>query len=190
MLLSVLACLATGSPRKVATITVNELYRSSDLVVIAEVKGIRNLSGIKIATADVQQIFKGRPAIKSVDLVAEEVWNCDISTAIKGERVLLYLRTTNIESPFDGQTRQIANLGSQYRAKGSRLYDICHSGRGRFQLAKGKTDYTVQVLFVENRFGDDAWKVNPDVRLPNGKLVRNMVKDSGHIKVTDMLTYR
>lgn len=190
MLLQVLTCLATGSLGKVATITVNELFRNSDLVVIAEVKEIRKVSGIQIASADIQQTFKGEPAIKSVDFVAESAWSCDISTAIKGERVLLYLSTSNFESPIYEEFKQIANLASQYRAKGLQLYGISHSGRGRFQLTNGKTGPTVQVFFVESRLGDDTWKVNPEVRLPNGKLVHNLVKDKGYIKISDLLTYR
>ena len=86
MLLQILCCLAGGSFKKVATITVNELFRSSALIVLADVKSVGKMSGVHVATAQVNRIIKGKSKSNTVTFVAERTWTCDISKAIAGRK--------------------------------------------------------------------------------------------------------
>ena len=161
----------------------------SPVIVRAKVDSIEKVVGIRVAIATVLDTYKGRVSGEKVAFVAQPTWICDVSSASKGESVLLYLYPAEPKPPRS-EILDVTGALNHLKQLGRPLFYVSHSGRGRFQLTKGKTDFTVQVLFVESKLRDDSWKVNPDVRLPNGKLVRNMIKDKGHIKVSDLLTYR
>jgi hypothetical protein len=114
------ACVALGMlflavPRlsaKVAALQLDELVEGSDLIVLAEVESVtKPLIGERKATARVLEVWKGSP-IETVRFIASPTWTCDISEAVEGETVVLFL------------------------AKGDnpRFYTIAHSGRGRMPL--------------------------------------------------------
>ncbi len=188
MLLPVLVCLLTLVVKKVAPITVSELYKMSPVIVRAQVFSIAKASGVRIATAKVLSTYKGQ-ASATVSFVAEKTWTCDTSNATTGEDVLLYLILAKPEQPTS-DVLDVADAVKRFNQQGKPLFYICGSGRGRLPLTKGKTDFTLPVEFVQSNLGDDAWEVNFGVRLPNGKLCRHIKKDNYTISLKNILTYR
>jgi hypothetical protein len=96
---------------KVASIRFEELVESSDLIVVAEVDSVNRSLLKRYAQARVTEVWKGAETA-SVEFLASPTWTCDISAAIEGERVVLFL--------------------TQGKRPGS--YTIAYSGRGRMPL--------------------------------------------------------
>lgn len=188
MLLAALTCLTSVSAKKVAPITVNQLYQMSPVIVRAQVFSIAKASGVRIATAKVLDTFKGQAGV-TVSFVAQKTWTCDVSNAKTGEEVLLYLIPAKPESDVRDMV-DVSDAVKRFNEQGKPLFYIGHSGRGRLALTKGKTDFTLPVTFVQNNFSDDRWNVNADTRLPNGKLCRHVKKDDYTITLTNILSYR
>jgi hypothetical protein len=189
MLLTAFTCLATASSKKVKAISVNELYKMSPVIVRAKVDSIEKVVGIKVAMATVFDTYKGRVNGAKVAFVAQPTWICDVSSAKKGESVLLYLYPAE-PNPPRSEILDVTGALNHLKQLGQRLFYVSHSGRGRFQLTKGKFDFTVPVEFVQGNMGDDGWKVNPETGLMNGKLCRLVKKDSYTITLKNMLSYR
>ncbi len=97
---------------KVGALQLDELVEGSDLIVLAEVESVtKPLIGERKATARVLEVWKG-PPIETVRFIASPTWTCDISEAVEGETVVLFLA----------------------RGDHPRFYTIAHSGRGRMPL--------------------------------------------------------
>lgn len=97
---------------KVAAVQLEELAQGSDLIVLAKVESVtKSLTGKQHATARVWETWKGLPQ-ETIKFAASPTWTCDISEAMEGETVVLFL----VKS---------ARRGS---------YTIAHSGRGRLPL--------------------------------------------------------
>ena len=93
---------------KVKSLNVNEISSYSDVIVIAEIISVnRNFIGKKIAKARVIEVLKGEVQNK-FEFGASPSWACDISHAVSGESVLLFLN----------------------KEEGKNKYTITHSGRG------------------------------------------------------------
>ncbi len=189
MLLTAFTCLATASFKKVKAISVNELYKMSSVIVRAKVDTIEKVVGIRVAMATVLDTFKGRVNGARVAFVAQPTWTCDICNAKKGEDILLYLYPAE-PGPPRSEVLDVTGAFNHLKQLGRPLFYVSHSGRGRFQLTKGKLDFTVPVEFVQSNMGDDGWKVNPETGLLNGKLCRHVKKDSYTITLKNMLSYR
>jgi len=70
--------------------TLEGLTRNASLIVVAQVENVNEKDGVKVATARVIDVWKGRsPGI--VQFRASRSWTCDASTAIPGETVVLFL---------------------------------------------------------------------------------------------------
>jgi hypothetical protein len=68
---------------KVATISIGELARESDLMMVAEVQRVEVKAGVKIARVRVIRFVKGE-AECPIAFVAEPTWTCDTSAAVQG----------------------------------------------------------------------------------------------------------
>lgn len=112
-LVAILAACAVASQAfaKVASISFEQLVQSSDIIVVAKVKSVGHLIDKRYAEATVVEVWKGTPA-ERVEFLAAPTWTCDISEAIEGETVLLFLT----------------------KGGDSGSYAIAHSGRGRLPL--------------------------------------------------------
>lgn len=178
--LSIIAVAAT--PKKVATITVNELYKQSKVIVLAEVESITFVAKTKIATAKILKTYKGKPVGQTVKFVAQETWACDISNAIRGEKVLLYLVSTTAGIKDEGVTAAAKELAT----KGAMLYSIGHSGRGRLPIDPSKPDPSLATQAAEKR----NWSINLNLEIPDSKYIQKTSKDQGTIKISDLITYQ
>ncbi len=99
----------------IGIIPLRQLVSQVDLIVVAHIIGIEQQGEARFgaAIARVDEVWKGSPDLElRVNLARRSV--CDISTAIKGEQVLLFLE------------RDPASGGSDYR--------IGHEGRGRMPI--------------------------------------------------------
>jgi len=79
-----------------ALISAEKLLAGSDVVVLAEITGVRRYLGppqeLRVATARVIETWKGSTRESQLDFVASPGWfACDTSNAKKGERVVLFL---------------------------------------------------------------------------------------------------
>jgi hypothetical protein len=114
-----LALLALAWPAQgfsyVLSIPLARLVAESDLIVVATVESVRKpflaLFGKKRAVARVIEVWKGAPG-ETVRFRASPGWTCDISDAVVGETVLLFL----------------------CRRVGTSTLDIAHHGRGRMPI--------------------------------------------------------
>lgn len=93
------------------SVTLDELYKHSEAVVIGEVAGVVIVNGHRYADIQVERIIKG--AVEhTVRVVAESTWRCDVSNAVQaGARVVLFVG------------KRDAKLGA---------HTIEHAGRGYF----------------------------------------------------------
>jgi hypothetical protein len=117
--LTVVLCLGSSTLARVADLSLAELVKESELIVVARVIAVedgpantkrhnREYPSLKVATAQVLETWKGQ-AQREVQYVASPTWLCDTSYAAKGEKVVLFLTSW----------------------PGSRSFWIVHSGRGR-----------------------------------------------------------
>ena len=70
--------------------TLEMLTRTANLIVVAQVENVTEKGDVSIATARVIDVWKGQPAA-TVKFRASKSWICDVSTAIPGETVVLFL---------------------------------------------------------------------------------------------------
>jgi hypothetical protein len=103
---------AVPASAKVAIIQIEELVARSDVIVVATVTGISPSPGNRHVSAGavVERTLKGSMT-GTFRFLASPTWTCDVSTAVQGETVLLFLKRRP-----DGH------------------FIIGHSGRGRMPL--------------------------------------------------------
>ena len=77
---------------RVATIEVSTLIKTSTMIMVGRVIDVTTDKGARIAHVKVQTIYKGKK-LKSVDVLAQRTWVCDISDAAKGEVALFFLHS-------------------------------------------------------------------------------------------------
>ena len=70
--------------------TLEGLTRNASLIVVAQVENVNEKDGVKVATARVIDVWKGRSE-GTVQFRASRSWTCDASTAIPCETVVLFL---------------------------------------------------------------------------------------------------
>ncbi len=128
--------LAVPAQARVARTTLVDLARNADAIVIARVEGVPSFDGLPVARAVPTRVLKGNLGQGPLHFVAGPTWSCDMSTAVRGETVLLFLNRA--------ETDRFSRKG--YRQPGARvpvkpLYTLAHSGRGRMPLrtVQGRT---------------------------------------------------
>jgi hypothetical protein len=182
MVLAALGLIIAATPIKVATIAVNELFKQSKVITLAEVESITFVAKTKIATAKILKTYKGKPTGQTVKFVAQETWACDISNAIKGEKVLLYLVSTSTGIKDEGVNAAAKELAT----KGEMLYSIGHAGRGRIPILSTESEPTVPTHAADER----GWSINLNLEVPDSKHIQKISKDLGTIKISDLITYQ
>ncbi len=76
---------------KSVSVTLDELYKHAEAVVIGEVAGVVIVNGHRYADIQVEQVLKGEVE-PTVRVIAESTWRCDVSNAVQaGARVVLFL---------------------------------------------------------------------------------------------------
>ena len=70
--------------------TLEGLTRAASLIVVAQVEKVNKKGNVNVATARVIDVWKGQSA-EIVQFRASRSWVCDISEAIPGETVVLFL---------------------------------------------------------------------------------------------------
>jgi hypothetical protein len=131
---------ASPAPAKVAAITLRELARDSDSIVVATVESIAVVDGMKVATIVPEETLKGQIRTEKFYLLASPTWACDMSNAEAGEHVLLFVNRvdgTEIDRKLLRQPAAHISLKPLYR--------IANAGRGRMPFYKTGAETYVSV---------------------------------------------
>ncbi|MEQ1934378.1 MAG: hypothetical protein ABL962_10960 [Fimbriimonadaceae bacterium] len=171
--------LAAVASASVGSIDLAELAKQTAMVVIADVRKVETIGGIKIATADVVSKVKGQPDSR-VYFVAQPTWKCDISSAAPGERVLLFLNAIKDSKAKGSPDLRAAN--QEIARRGASLYLIAHSGRGQIVLRKAQG----WSASVEHQF-DKRWELQVNLVLPKGSQVKKENAKTGRVELSTML---
>ena len=139
-----LSWLAIGVQAKVATISIGELARASDLILVAEVQRVEVKAGVQVARVRVIRFIKGE-AECPIAFVAEPTWTCDTSAAVPGERVLLYLTAAVAPQERTMNGKNVGAVQASCKREGTQLYVLSHSGRGRIRLSLTKGQWVAPV---------------------------------------------
>lgn len=105
---------------KIAGMSLVEMIKRSEMVVLAKVEKIEERKDFRRATATVSEVWKGRP-IENVQFSALSTWTCDITSANVGETVVLFLakgKSGDLEIMVSGRGRMpIKAIGSEQYAE-------------------------------------------------------------------------
>jgi hypothetical protein len=136
------------TPAKVASITLEDLIRFSDAVVVGRVARLevvhrpsndlgwaaepsRRLGAeIPFAEVEVLEVLKGAPDLRRLIYLAAPTWTCDITSAELGETALLFLGDASQSELFDGGLRRRVRASFPDGA----WMEVMWSGRGRMPL--------------------------------------------------------
>lgn len=175
---------------KVATISIKDIAQSSQVIVVADVIEIVDRSGVRVAMAKVVRGLKGAVPNDTIEFVAEKTWTCDISNAVLGERVLLYLIKVRDRDGVTMFKQDLSKAASMSRSAGRVLYELYHSGRGRIVINRSKDG---DWLAVKRRSGD-PWTLNVNLTAPKKVRVfnsqpvdRRPLNATGRVLLTDIL---
>ena len=137
--------LASTSFAEAGTMTLGELIKFSDCIVIGRVVNAR-VDGKRIAELEVTQVLKGDPSWKRVRFYAFPFWACDISDARENERGLFFLTSDPVGDPKE-------KVPVEKDSDGIAIFFITHSGRGRmiFERTEGQ-DYVYAYKGGEVKF--------------------------------------
>ena len=174
----------------VGTIGVNRLAIGSQVIAVADVTEIVERSGVRVAVAKVVRGLKGAVPNDTIEFVAEKTWTCDISNAVLGERVLLYLIKVRDRDGVTMFKQDLSKAASMSRSAGRVLYELYHSGRGRIVINRSKDG---DWLAVKRRSGD-PWTLNVNLTAPKQVRVfnsqpvdRRPLNATGRVLLTDIL---
>lgn len=182
--LSLCIAVSASANYKVATISLEALAKQSDAIVIAEVTEIVTRAGVRVAIAKVlESVRPGSPTGK-IEFIAEPTWTCDISSAVVGERVLLYLDKVRKGARVTMLKQDLAKAASKSRNAGRTLYALGHSGRGRLVLTKSREDWIIRI----SRWQDgNVWNLNISLMLPSEVEVRVDGPLKGRVALSDIV---
>ncbi|MCH7905607.1 MAG: hypothetical protein IH944_13710 [Armatimonadetes bacterium] len=138
------------------------ITRSSQVIVVADVTQIVDRSGVRVAVARVVRGLKGAAPNESIEFVAEGTWACDVSNAVIGERVLLFLREAWDRSGASAYKLDLGQAAMKSRSAGRVLYEIVHAGQGRILINRSNGG---DWLAVEKR-SENLWYLNANVTAP------------------------
>ena len=125
----VIALLSTAQA-KVAPATLAMMVETSTYIVVADVTNVsEDRDGYWWATAHVREVWKGSPT-EEIRFLASATWTCDTSGAVKGERVVLFLR----EAANRQWSKRATRFFRMSRLKAGSSLLIAHSGRGRMPI--------------------------------------------------------
>lgn len=142
--LALVVALATPAHAKIGQASLGQLVQRSAAIAVVKVTWVGEVAGSRVARAEVVTSYRGPAAGQELIFLAERTWACDVSTAVAGETVLVFL--------YDMPDPRRARLAAAVK-KGTPLYVIGHGGRGRLPLV---TDDRGTVR-VEKRVGTPEW---------------------------------
>lgn len=85
------ATFAMAVKAEVSSISLEELTKNSDLVIVGKVISVKEVGEEEIAKVDVLNTLKGNVQ-KSVFVSVTQTWACDVSDAVVGETALFFFR--------------------------------------------------------------------------------------------------
>lgn len=140
---------------KVAPSTFDDLVKYADLIVIADVIDIHLEKKTAIAEAKITETLKGDSKLTTAYFLASPTWTCDISTANKGENVLLFLNTVKDRSEVNERAKRFERPVQLPNEGYDPLFVLSDFGRGYMpiQAVEGKPHadvYTVEVLLPDS----------------------------------------
>jgi hypothetical protein len=147
---------------RVGTIDVGVLARESEVVVVGTVTYVGNVGGVKVAFVDRTEFIKGF-AFDRIAFVAEKTWACNTSSAVVGERVLLYLEEIP-DSRLAFRELDLVGAKKACARTGTSLFSLGHSGRGRIPLFQRGKDWYAKVGLS----GDYPPELNVNLTIPRG----------------------
>jgi hypothetical protein len=113
-----------------ASIPLESLTNSADVIAVAKVDKVTKISGAKVAEATVIRPLKGLKEKQQFTFLAEGTWTCDTSHAVEGETVFIFLRQPNLGEDFLKKHPKFKSEQAQ-RFPNVPFYEISHSGSGR-----------------------------------------------------------
>jgi hypothetical protein len=155
---------------EVPSVTIADLIRFSDAVVVGRVERVqiihrpqdevesgseflKELGGeVRFAEISISRILKGRADRKRVIFLAARTWTCDVTTAVAGETALLFLGDEDDGADFD------ENMRRRVRAefpKGQWMH-LAWSGYGRMPLRTTSGVVRVEWPMFVVEWPDDA----------------------------------
>lgn len=141
MILEVIVTAGMLAPPSVGPMSLFEMVRDSDAVVVARVvaseelpleSGTRSWIGrgpLKLGRLEVEQWIKGAPTGSSLVFLNQGTWTCDITGAEVGERALWFLVRDGCDSSY---RPHISGYDSTFGD--APLHRVLHSGRGQMNL--------------------------------------------------------
>ena len=138
------AVVVVGLPAfgKVAPTSFDRLIAKSDVIVVAEVDAVeQDANGYSWATATVKEARKGSPS-RTFRFFATGAWTCDISHALKGETVVLFLLSVQ-NREWVPRTSSFSSTGPPV-TRGQHSLVIAHSGRGRMPVSSNNGEEYVR----------------------------------------------
>lgn len=134
LLAALLAAAGLGAAvdARVGRISLPDLVKHSDAIVVARVDGLLSFDGLITARATAVRVLKGDAAPgASFYFVADSTWACDTSTAVRGETALLFLR----RGKSDRVERRLIGKPAA-RVTAEPFFFIEHAGRGRMPIRR------------------------------------------------------
>jgi len=144
---AVLTTAANITHGKVGSTTLEALTKSADAIAVAKVVKVTKISGVKVAQATVTRQLKGLSDKQRFAFLAEKTWACDMSHAVEGETVLIFLSRLNSR----GFLEDFLNKHPQFESERTKhlknvpFYQIAHAGQGRMTVFdKEGVDYLTE----------------------------------------------
>jgi len=122
-------------------ITLDELAKQSQCIVLGQVNRVRTLDGVHIAEAVVIRTLKGTSGPR-VYFMGQPIRSNEVVEAKVGTTYLLFLRSLKSSELPDTAFRSVgvgnlnAFLGKVSEGYGDKIYTIAHSGRGQMAVVK------------------------------------------------------
>ena len=133
--LTILMALAAASTcfAEAGTMTLKDMIRRSEYVVLGKVSRVEVVDGVKLAEIEVGRTLKGDPGVTRLYYWASPQWMCDVSNAEVGEEGLYFL--WNLEKELSKPSEAHLQFLEEARpfTQGARVYMLEHSGRGRLR---------------------------------------------------------
>jgi hypothetical protein len=119
---------ATDAHATLAPVTLDDLARRSDAIILGHVAGVHRVYGHLVAEVETIRVVKGPAATRSF-VLAEPTWSCDISEANARETALIFLQRPE-------HVTRLFHRWLDVRRGPVPFYRIAASGRGRMPVER------------------------------------------------------